>query len=102
MFALNTVSAPPPPQIKWTSQNLDRGRGVFVIALTAQDAAGGPVTVSMSTQPSGIAKIDKIKGTNFTITVDLSGKPGSVFVKLTVSDQYGGQNTSSKQFNIPQ
>jgi hypothetical protein len=94
--------APPPPQVKWVQQSLDKGREVYLIQFTSADASGGPVTASLQSQPSGIAKIDKIKGTSFTITVDLKEKPTSVFLKLVITDQYGGQSTSSKQFNLPQ
>jgi hypothetical protein len=97
-----TLVAPPPPQVKWVQQNLDKDRGVYFIQFTSADASGGPVTASLQSQPSGIAKVDRIKGTTFTITVDLKEKPSSVFLKLTVTDQYGGQATSSKQFNLPQ
>jgi hypothetical protein len=97
-----TLVAPPPPQVKWVQQTLDKGREVYLIQFTSADASGGPVTASLQSQPSGIAKIDRIKGTSFTITIDLKDKPSSVFLKLTITDQYGGQSTSSKQFNLPQ
>jgi hypothetical protein len=97
-----TLTAPPPPQIKWVQQNLDRTRNVFLINATSSDPVGGPVRLSLQAQPAGIAQLDKIKGTAFTITISLDGKPTAVFVKLTATDQYGGQSTSSKQFNIPQ
>jgi len=60
------------------------------------------VILSLVSQPQGIARLDKIRGTSFTITVDLKDKPSAVFLKVTASDQYGGQNISSKQFNITQ
>jgi hypothetical protein len=97
-----TLVAPPPPQVKWVQQTLDKGREVYLIQFTSADASGGPVTASLQSQPSGIAKIDRIKGTSFTITVDLKDKPSSVFLKLIITDQYGGQAASSKQFNLPQ
>jgi hypothetical protein len=96
------LSAPPPPQIRWVQQNLDRARNVFLITVASADPTGGPVRMSVEAQPSGIAQLDKIRGTTFTITVSLSGKPSAVFLKLTATDQYGGRSTSSKQFNIPQ
>ncbi|MFI5252734.1 MAG: hypothetical protein ACHQQQ_09925 [Bacteroidota bacterium] len=97
-----SLTAPPPPQVKWVQQNLDRGREAYNIQFTSTDASGGLVTASLQSQPSGIATIDRIRGTSFTITVSLKDKPTSVFLKLTVTDQYGGQATSSKQFNLPQ
>jgi hypothetical protein len=97
-----TLASPAPPQIKWLQQNLDRERGTFTVVLAAADAGGAAVTLSLQSQPQGIARLDKIKGTSFTITVDLKDKPSAVFLKVTASDQYGGQNTSSKQFNIAQ
>ena len=96
-----TLTAPPPPQVKWVNQSLDKDRNVYLIQFTSSDASGGPVTASLVSQPSGISQVDKIRGTTFTITVNLRDKPVSVFLKLTVTDQYGGQATSSKQFNLP-
>jgi hypothetical protein len=96
-----SLSAPPPPQIRWVQQNLDRDRNVFTIKVASEDPTGGPVRMSIEAQPSGIAKLDRIQSTTFTITVDLSGKPSALFLKLTATDQYGGRSTSSKQFNIP-
>jgi hypothetical protein len=83
-------------------QNLDRARNVFLITVASADPTGGPVRMSVEAQPSGIAQLDKIRGTSFTINVNLAGKPSAVFLKLTATDQYGGRSTSSKQFNIPQ
>jgi hypothetical protein len=97
-----TLSAPPPPQIRWVQQNLDRSRNVFLITVASADPTGGPVKMSIEAQPSGIAQLDRIRGTTFTINVNLTGKPSAVFLKLTATDQYGGRSTSSKQFNIPQ
>jgi hypothetical protein len=97
-----SLSAPPPPQIRWVQQNLDRARNVFLITVTSADPTGGPVRMSIDAQPSGIAQLDKLRGTTFTINVNLAGKPSAVFLKLTATDQYGGRSTSSKQFNIPQ
>jgi hypothetical protein len=97
-----SLSAPPPPQIRWVQQNLDRDRKVFTIKVASEDPTGGPVRMSIEAQPSGIAKLDRIQSTTFTISVDLSGRPSALFLKLTAADQYGGRSTSSKQFNIPQ
>jgi hypothetical protein len=96
-----SLSAPPPPQIRWVQQNLDRSKNVFTITVASADPTGGPVRMAIESQPSGIARLDKIQSTSFTINVDLSGKPSAVFLKLTATDQYGGRSTSSKQFNIP-
>jgi hypothetical protein len=96
------LSAPPPPQIRWVQQNLDRGKNVFTISVTSADPTGGPVRMSIESQPPGIAQLDKLRGTSFTVTVSLETKPNAVFLKLTAVDQYGGQSVSSKQFNIPQ
>jgi hypothetical protein len=96
------LTAPPPPQIRWVQQNLDRVRHVYVIALTATDPLGGPVRVSLQSQPAGIVQLDKIRGTAFTITVNLENKPTAVYLKLTATDQYGGQSVSSRQFNLSQ
>jgi hypothetical protein len=82
-------------------QNLDRTKNVFTISVTSADPTGGPVKMSIESQPPGIAQMDKIRGTAFTINVNLAGNPTAVFLKLTATDQYGGQSTSSKQFNIP-
>ena len=95
------LSAPPPPQVRWTQQNLDKAQNLFMVQFTCTDAAGGPVSISIQSQPSGTATLDRIKGTNFTIKVNLSTNPSSVFIKLVATDQYGGQSTSSKQFVIP-
>jgi hypothetical protein len=95
------LTAPPPPQIKWVQQNFDRDRNVFLITAACSDPVGGAVKMSLQSQPSGIAQLDKIRGTTFTITINLEGKPSAVFLKLTASDQYGGQSTSAKQFNMP-
>ncbi len=97
-----SLSAPPPPQIKWVQQNLDRSRNMFLISATSSDPIGGAVRMSLQAQPPGIAQLDKIKGTNFTITINLENRPPAVFLKLTATDQYGGQSTSAKQFNVPQ
>jgi hypothetical protein len=96
------LSAPPPPQIRWVQQNFDRSRNVFQISAASSDPIGGPVRISLQSQPPGIAQLDKIKGTAFTITINLASKPTAVFLKLTATDQYGGQSTSAKQFNVPQ
>lgn len=96
------LAAPPPPQIRWVQQNLDRVRHVYVIALTATDPLGGPVRVSLQSQPAGIVQLDKIRGTAFTITVNLESKPSAVYLRLTATDQYGGQTVSSRQFNLSQ
>lgn len=96
-----SLSAPPPPQIRWVQQNLDRAKKVFMISVASADPTGGPVKMSIESQPPGIAQMDKIRGTAFTINVNLAGNPTAVFLKLTATDQYGGQSTSSKQFNIP-
>lgn len=95
-----SLTLPPPPQIKWVQQNLDRQNKVFLISVSASDPGGGPVTASLQSQPSGIATLDKIRGTAFTITVNLKDNPTGVYLKLTVKDQYGGQSTSAKQFNL--
>ena len=58
--------------------------------------------MSVQSEPQGIAQLDRIKGTSFTVTVNLGGKPSAVFLKLSATDQYGGQSVSAKQFNIPQ
>jgi hypothetical protein len=94
-----TVEPPPPPQIKWVQQQLDRSRNAFVINVACSDPAGGPVKMSIESQPSGIARLDKMRGTSFVITVSLDGKPGAVFLKLSAVDQYGGEAKSTKQFN---
>jgi hypothetical protein len=96
------LSAPPPPQIKWVRQNLDRGSNSFVITAAAADPLGGPVRMSVESQPQGLVKMDKVRGTTFKIAVDLSSKPSAIFLKLTATDVYGGTSVSSKQFNIPQ
>ncbi len=96
------VTSPPPPQIRWVQQNLDRSRNVFTISVACSDPTGGPVRLSLLSQPSGIARLDKVMGTAFTVTVNLEGKPPAVFIKLSATDQYGGQSVSTKQFNIPQ
>jgi hypothetical protein len=93
------VEPPPPPQIRWVQQQLDRAHGTFVITVACCDPAGGPVKMSVESQPSGIARLDKMRGTAFTITVNLDGKPGAVFLKLSAVDQYGGEAKSTKQFN---
>jgi hypothetical protein len=97
-----SLSAPPPPLIRWVRQNLDRAGDVFLITVASADPNGGPVRLSIETQPLGIARLDKIRGTTFNINVNLAGKPSAVFLRLTATDQYGGRSTSSKQFNIPQ
>jgi hypothetical protein len=97
-----TLQSPPPPQIRWVQQNLDRSRSVFLISAESSDPIGGPVRLSLQSEPSGIATLDKIRGTRFTITIDLKGRPSAVFLKLIATDQFGGQGISSKQFNIPQ
>ena len=97
-----SLIAPPPPQIRWVHQNLDRRNNVFTVNVAVADAAGGAVTMSIQSQPSGIATLDKIKGTSFTITVDLRSNPSGVYVKLLAKDQYGGKSESAKQFNVGQ
>jgi len=97
-----SLSAPPPPQIKWVQQNLDRSRNVLTISVASSDPTGGPVRLSLQAQPAGIARLDKVAGTTFTITVSLEGKPPAVYLRLSATDQYGGQSVSTKQFNIPQ
>jgi hypothetical protein len=96
------LAAPPPPQIRWLGQELDRGRSVFQVNLSAADAAEGPVRLSIEAQPLDIARVNKISGKNFTITVNLADHPPAVFLKVTATDQYGGRSVSTKQFNIPQ
>ncbi|MBI5473308.1 MAG: hypothetical protein HY961_13270 [Ignavibacteriae bacterium] len=96
-----TLENPPPPQVRWVQQRLDKSNNTFVVVATSTDPTGGPVRVSLQTQPSGIARIDKIQGTEFTITVNLAEKPSAVFMKVVVTDKYGGQSVSTKQFNIP-
>jgi hypothetical protein len=56
--------------------------------------------MSLESQPGGIARLDRIRGTSFTVTVNLEGKPAGVFLKLTAADQYGGQGSSTKQFSL--
>jgi hypothetical protein len=96
------LESPPPPQIRWVQQNLDRSRNVFVITAESGDPLGGPVSLSLQTEPSGIATLDRIRGTRFTVTIDLKNHPSAVFLKLVATDRFGGQSTSAKQFNIPQ
>ncbi len=97
-----SLEAPPPPQVRWVQQNLDRSRNVFVITAESSDPLGGPVRLSLQSEPSGIATLDRIRGTRFIVTIDLRSKPAAIFLKLTATDQFGGQSVSSKQFNIPQ
>jgi hypothetical protein len=97
-----TLSQPPPPQIKWVQQNLDRSKNAFLVSVTAADPVGGAVRMSLQSEPAGIARLDKISGTSFNVSVNLESKPPAVFLKLTATDQYGGQSISTKQFNIPQ
>jgi hypothetical protein len=96
------LESPPPPQIRWVQQNLDRSRNVFVITAESGDPLGGSVSLSLQSEPSGIAALDRIRGTRFTITVDLKNRPAAIFLKLTATDRFGGQSVSAKQFNIPQ
>ena len=96
------LEAPPPPQIRWVQQTLDRSRNAFVIAAECADPLGGAVSLSLQSEPSGIVSLDRIRGTKFTITVNLATHPPAVFLKLTATDRFGGQSVSSKQFNIPQ
>lgn len=91
---------PAPPQIRWVQQNLDKVRGIFEVTVAVTDAGGGPVRLSMQSQPPGIARLDKLRGKEFKITVDLKEKPPSVFLKLTATDDFGGQSISSKQFPV--
>jgi len=95
------LTAPPPPQIKWLGQELDRSGGVFKIKVGATDAAGGQVRLSIEAQPLNIARVDKISGKDFTISVNLESNPSAVFLKVTAVDQYGGRSVSTKQFNVP-
>jgi hypothetical protein len=95
------LEMPPPPQIRWVQQNLDRTANTFVITAESTDPIGGPVKLSLQSEPSGIATMDRIRGTRFRISIDLRNKPPAVFLKLTATDQFGGQSVSSKQFNIP-
>jgi hypothetical protein len=97
-----SIESPPPPQIRWVQQNLDRTRNAFVISAESADPLGGPVTLSLQSEPSGIASLDRIRGTRFTVTIDLRNKPAAVFLKLTATDRFGGKSTSAKQFNVPQ
>jgi hypothetical protein len=94
------VEAPPPPQIKWVRQELDKGQNALIVTVTCTDPAGGPVRMSLESQPGGIARLDKIRGTSFTVTVNLEGKPAGVFLKLSAVDQYGGQANSTRQFSL--
>jgi len=96
------IESPPPPQIRWVQQNLDRSKNAFVISAESTDPLGGPVTLSLQSEPSGIASLDRIRGTRFTVTIDLRNKPAAIFLKLTATDKFGGKSTSSKQFNVPQ
>ena len=97
-----TLTAPPPPQIRWLGQELDRSQGAFRIKVGATDAAGGAVRLSIEAQPINVARVDKISGKDFTISVNLESHPTAVFLKVTAVDQYGGRSVSTKQFNIPQ
>lgn len=97
-----TLSAPPPPQIKWLGQELDKANNVFKINVASSDAADGAVRLSVEAQPSGIARLDKISGKSFVVSINLESKPTAVFLKLVAVDQYGGRSVSTKQFNIPQ
>ena len=56
-----SLSAPPPPQIRWVQQNLDRAKKVFMISVASADPTGGPVKMSIESQPPGIAQMDKIR-----------------------------------------
>jgi len=96
------VSSPPPPQIRWLRQDIDRTNNVFTVSVAATDAINGAVKMSLDAQPAGIARLDKVRGSTFTISVNLQTKPSAVFLKLTAVDQYGGQTVSTKQYNIPQ
>ncbi|HEX9005904.1 MAG TPA: hypothetical protein VF889_01325 [Bacteroidota bacterium] len=95
-----SVEAPPPPQIRWVNQELDHDRSALIVTVACTDPAGGPVQMSLESQPGGIARLDRIRGTRFTITVSLAGKPAGVFLKLSAVDQYGGQANSSRQFTL--
>ncbi len=96
------LESPPPPQVRWVQQTLDRAKNVFFIIAESADPLGGPVRLSLQSEPSGIATLDRVRGTRFTITVNLQTKPAAVFLKLVATDQFGGQAVSTKQFNIPQ
>jgi hypothetical protein len=60
------------------------------------------VRLSIEAQPLNVARVDKLSGKSFTISVSLAEKPSAVFLKVTALDQYGGRSVSTKQFNIPQ
>lgn len=94
------ILPPAPPQIKWVQQNYDKTRDVFEVTIVVTDAGGGPVKLTMQSQPPGIARLDKLRGTEFKITCNVKDKPPSVFLKLTATDDFGGQSTSSKQFPL--
>jgi hypothetical protein len=94
------ILPPAPPQIKWVQQNHDKVRDVFEVTVVVTDAGGGPVKLTLQSQPTGIARLDKFRGTEFKITCNLKDKPASVFLKLTATDDFGGQSTSSKQFPL--
>jgi hypothetical protein len=96
------LAAPPPPQIRWLQQSIDRANNVFTVSVSATDAIGGAVRMSLEAQPAGTARLDKIKGKTFDVAVNLTGKPSAVFLKLSAFDQYGGSTVSTKQFNIPE
>lgn len=76
------MTAPPPPQIRWVRQNLDRSRNLFIISVAASDPIGGAVRMSLQSEPGGIARLDKIRGTAFTVTVNLESKPVAVFFEV--------------------
>jgi hypothetical protein len=94
------ILPPAPPQIKWVQQNYDKVRDVFEVTVVCTDAGGGAVKLSVQSQPTGIARLDKFRGTEFKITCNVKDKPPSVFLKLTATDDFGGQSTSSKQFPL--
>jgi hypothetical protein len=97
-----TLESPPPPQIRWVQQNLDRSKNAFMITAESADPLGGPVALSLQSEPSGIATLDRLRGTRFVITIDLRNRPPAMFIKLTATDRFGGRSVSAKQFNVPQ
>jgi hypothetical protein len=81
-------------------QELDRTQNVLLVSTACTDPAGGPVKMSLESQSGGIARLDKIRGTNCTVTVNLDEKPAGMFLNPTAVDQYGGQGNSSRQFSL--
>jgi len=95
-----SVEAPPPPQIRWVKQELDHASNTLLVTVNCTDPAGGPVRMSLESQPGGLARLDRVHGTSFTITVNTDGALAGIFLKLTAVDQYGGQANSSRQFSL--